>query len=155
MNMSIEKTGLIGNIGNGMILIFLIHLSVIDLRTRRIPRKLLLLWSILGIIYLIVLWNCGKQNWIDVSMGLGAGVIFLGISKITDEAIGYGDSAVMAILGGFLGFWKLVETMAGAFFISGICAIVLVSTHRGKTMPFLPFLTFGYIIVLAEQGGAL
>lgn len=153
--MSIERAELIWNIGKVIVLAFLMILSVMDWRTRHIPRKILWIWSILGIIYLMVLWNCGKPDWLERCMGLGIGVLFLGVSRITNEAIGYGDSVVVFILGGFLGFWKLAEMLAGAFFISGICAIVLVSTRRGKTMPFLPFLTFGYLIVLAEQGGAL
>ena len=153
--MSIEKAGMIWNIGKVIVLVFLLILSVIDSKTRLIPRKILWIWSALGIIYLMALWNCGKLDWLNTCMGVGTGVLFLGVSRITDEAIGYGDSVVIIILGVFLGFWKLAETLAGAFLISGICAIVLVSTRRVRTMPFLPFLTLGYLVVLAEQGGAL
>ena len=58
------------------------------------------------------------------------------------------------ILGGYLGFWKVVGVLAAAFFTSGVCSVILAFRGRVKTMPFFPFLTLGYILMLAEQGGA-
>ena len=44
-----------------------------------------------------------------ICAGIGVGVLFLLVSKVTEEAIGYGDSVAIMILGGYLGFWKLWE----------------------------------------------
>ena len=43
--MSIEKAGMIWNIGKVIVLVFLLILSVIDSKTRLIPRKTLWIWS--------------------------------------------------------------------------------------------------------------
>ena len=76
------------------------------------------------------------------------------VAAVTEEAIGYGDSVAIMILGGYLGFWKVVGVLAAAFFTSGVCSVILAFRGRVKTMPFFPFLTLGYILMLAEQGGA-
>lgn len=89
-----------------------------------------------------------------ICAGIGVGVLFLLVSKVTEEAIGYGDSVAIMILGGYLGFWKVVGALAVAFFTSGVCSVILAFRGRVKTMPFFPFLTLGYILMLAEQGGA-
>ena len=47
-----------------------------------------------------------------------------------------------------------VGVLAAAFFTSGVCSVILAFRGRVKTMPFFPFLTLGYILMLAEQGGA-
>ena len=74
---------------------------------------------------------------------------------MTEEAIGYGDSVAIMILGGYLGFWKVVGVLATAFFTSGVCSVILAFRGRVKTMPFFPFLTLGYILMLAEQRGGV
>mgnify|MGYP000600478300 CR=1 FL=1 len=51
-----------------------------------------------------------------ICAGIGVGVLFLLVSKVTEEAIGYGDSVAIMILGGYLGFWKVVGVLAAAFF---------------------------------------
>ena len=89
-----------------------------------------------------------------ICAGIGVGVLFLFVSKVTEEAIGYGDSVAIMILGGYLGFWKVVGVLAAAFFTSGVCSVILAFRGRVKAMPFFPFLTLGYILMLAEQGGA-
>ena len=83
------------------------------------------------------------------------GVLFLLVSKVTEEAIGYGDSVAIVILGGYLGVWKVVGVLAAAFFTSGVCSVILAFRRRVKTMPFFPFLTLGYILMLAEQRGGV
>lgn len=67
------------------------------------------------------------------------GVLFLLVSKVTEEAIGYGDSVAIMILGGYLGFWKVVGALAVAFFTSGVCSVILAFRGRVKTMPFSLF----------------
>lgn len=52
--------------------------------------------------------------------------IILWISKITNEAIGYGDSLAILILGIYLGIWGLLEVLMTAFFILGIIGLICV-----------------------------
>ena len=59
------------------------------------------------------------------------------------------------ILGGYLGILEVVEVLAAAIFTSGVCSVILALRGRVKTMPFFPFLTLGYILMLAEQRGGV
>lgn len=45
------------------------------------------------------------------------GILFLLISKVTEEGFGYGDSLAILILGIYLGFWGLIGVLSGAFLL--------------------------------------
>ena len=148
------------------VLVILTWLSVSDIRNKKISRKVLTLWGILTVIWKIVdfyqirvflekMEQTNVENLVGICAGIGVGVLFLLVSKVTEEAIGYGDSVAIMILGGYLGFWKVVEVLAAAIFTSGVCSVILALRGRVKTMPFFPFLTLGYILMLAEQRGGV
>ena len=144
-----------------VVLLILTGLSVSDIRNKKVSRKVLTLWGILTVIWKIVdfyqirvFLEKMEQTNVDDLAGIGVGVLSLLVSKVTEEAIGYGDSVAIMILGGYLGFWKVVGVLAAAIFTSGVCSVILALRGRVKTMPFFPFLTLGYILMLAEQGGA-
>ena len=145
-----------------VVLLILTGLSVSDIRNKKVSRKVLTLWGLLTVFWKIVdfyqirvfLEKMEQTNVGDLAgicAGIGVGVLFLLVSKVTEEAIGYGDSVAIMILGGYLGFWKVVGVLAAAFFTSGVCSVILAFRGRVKTMPFFPFLTLGYILMLAEQ----
>lgn len=145
-----------------VVLLILTGLSVSDIRNKKVSRKVLTLWGILTVIWKIVdfyqirvFLEKMEQTNVDDLAGIGVGVLSLLVSKVTEEAIGYGDSVAIMILGGYLGFWKVVEVLAAAIFTSGVCSVILAFRGRVKTMPFFPFLTLGYILMLAEQRGGV
>ena len=146
-----------------VVLVILTGLSVSDIRNKKVSRKVLTLWGILTVFWKIVdfyqirvfLEKTNVDDLAGICAGIGVGVLFLLVSKVTEEAIGYGDSVAIMILGGYLGFWKVVGVLAAAFFTSGVCSVILAFRGRVKTMPFFPFLTLGYILMLAEQRGGV
>lgn len=145
-----------------VVLVILTGLSVSDIRNKKVSRRVLTLWGILTVIWKIVdfyqirvFLEKMEQTNVDDLAGIGVGVLFLLVSKVTEEAIGYGDSVAIMILGGYLGFWKVVGVLAAAIFTSGVCSVILALRGRVKTMPFFPFLTLGYILMLAEQRGGV
>ena len=75
-------------------------------------------------------------------------------NQITREAIGYGDSLAILILGIYLGVWGLLEVLATSFFILGILALGCVTLRRKKSLafPFYPFLTVGYLFGVCIGG---
>lgn len=74
---------------------------------------------------------------LSVAGGL-SGILFLWISKITNEAIGYGDSLAILILGIYLGIWGLLEVLMTAFFILGIIGLIcVVIKEKRKDLLFL------------------
>lgn len=78
---------------------------------------------------------------LSVAGGL-SGILFLWISKITNEAIGYGDSLAILILGIYLGIWGLLEVLMTAFFILGIIGLICVVIKRKRKDLLFPFIHF-------------
>ena len=111
-------------------------LSVMDYRIRKVPRDVLLLCMAGVIIYQVL---TGNVDWkLSVAGGL-SGILFLWISKITNEAIGYGDSLAILILGIYLG-------------IIGLICVVIKRKKKGLAFPFYPFLTVGYLLGVCIGG---
>ena len=90
-------------------MVILTGLSFMDYKIRKVPRDVLLLCMAGTVLYQAVTQNI---DWI-VSLGGGLiGMIFIGISKITREAIGYGDSLAILILESiweYGDFWKFLR----------------------------------------------
>lgn len=136
-------------------LVILLILTLIDIREHKVPVRILVVSGIGVIVYHLI----GRElPFILLAGGIAIGVLFLLIGKVTDESIGYGDGLGIMILGAYLGTWKLVEVLVGAFLILGICSILVLwikKLSRGITLPFFPFLMSGYILVLLTEGGIL
>ena len=125
---------------------YLCFLGWLDIRHRKIP----LLYLLLGIgVAFSVLFFQEQGMWILSLGGAGIGVAFLGISKITKEAIGYGDSLLILGLGILLGFWQVMGVLVVAFSLTAISSMVLLvlkKMNRRTTLPFIPFLALGFLI---------
>ena len=137
-------------LSQGICIAYLSVLSILDIRFRKMPVWLLVVGGIAGTGYQIWKWVKGDPVSI-VLIGVGAivGILFLGVSKITGQALGYGDGIIILILGICLGFWDLSIVLMIAFFIASVMAIALIVVKKGKrkrTMPFVPFLCIGYIV---------
>lgn len=134
--------------GFGILLLF----SYIDICTRKVPVKLLIASNVAAFAYHLIIRE------IDVFVllgGIGIGIIFLFISRVTGENLGYGDSWGILILGIYLGAWELLEVLFIAFFLLAVFAIILLTVSRMSrraALPFFPFLTGGYFLVLLESG---
>ena len=70
---------------------FLAWVSVIDLRTRRIPVVLLIVWNLQAVIYRLYQVTGGREDAALFIGGIGVGAAFFLISRVTKEGIGYGD----------------------------------------------------------------
>ena len=133
-----------------IVLLFLAVFTFYDLKYKRIPAWLLLLMAITGIIYVIRIgdyWNVSRY------MGSSVGLLFLGFSILSHEAIGKGDALLFLILGWFLGMYLLIFLLFVAFTFSAIFSMVLLFMKKGNyktSIPFLPFLyiAFGGICLL-------
>ena len=133
----------------------LVLLSYIDIKKREVPIQMLLAAAAGENLYHIMYRE--QDIWLLLG-GATVGFLFLGISFITRESLGYGDSWGIVILGVYLGLWRLLEVLFGAFFLSGVISAVLLckkKMSRKSTLPFYPFLTCGYVLVLLSEGGKL
>ena len=126
-------------------LIFLAVGAVWDVRSKQIP-----------VIYLIA-GTCGaagiRMISKDISVwiwgtGLLIGIVFLILSRCTNEAIGYGDSWMILNLGIFLGIWRMMILLIGSFFTAFIATgigILLKRIDKKTRISFFPFLLLGYV----------
>lgn len=121
-------------------------LSVLDIRTRKIPRWLL----ILGMSGTILLKSISKNSSIVlVVSGVAIGFLFCMISKVSKETLGMGDSYLITILGAFVGGWNLLYILAYAFLFSACYSVIVLLFHRFNRkiqIPFIPFLMVAYIL---------
>ncbi|MCU6748389.1 A24 family peptidase [Faecalicatena acetigenes] len=132
-------------ISQGICFIYLLILSFIDIKSRKIPVWTLIIGMMLSVIFQ---YMTGNTDYILVVLGGIIGAVFIITSKATKEKFGYGDSILIFILGIFLGFWNILYLLFIAFFVSAVYSIILLSIFRkGKkeSFPFIPFLTIGYL----------
>lgn len=79
------------------------------------------------------------------------GVLFLIISKCTKEAIGYGDSWMILLLGVYLGLWNILWLLSIAFVLSGVMSAFVLRKNKyfsKVSFPFIPFLAVSYAGVM-------
>jgi len=132
----------------------LLVISVIDFNEGIIPNPLIIFGLILGLIY-IVFTTIGTQSWDIIRDGLtgsllGAFIIIL-IILISRGGMGAGDYKLMAVIGLFLGYKKIILVFFFAVIIGGIFAAFLLmfkSKERKSAIPFGPFISTAALIAL-------
>lgn len=130
---------------NGVAGIFLSVCTFQDIKTGKIAGNLILLFGVLGILIDFLF----HIPWQECAKGMFPGMIILLFGKLSKEQIGYGDGLVMCVLGFFLSGRKNINLLLTALFLCAICAVILFVTGKLKrrmTVPFLPFLTAGFVI---------
>lgn len=128
---------------------FLAWVSVIDLRTRRIPVVLLIVWNLQAVIYRLYQVTGGREDAALFIGGIGVGAAFFLISRVTKEGIGYGDSWMILILGIYLGVWEILEVLVGTCLLLAAASVICLTAKRmspSVALPFAPFLAAGYLL---------
>ena len=126
--------------------ILLLILSVKDIRKREVPTWLVVSGGILAVLCKVL-----EQAVNDIPgmlVGAAIGTLFLLVSRITREALGYGDSMLIVGLGLYLGLWKMLYLLVIAFFSAAVfsmAGIIIKRFTRKTTIPFIPFLAVGYL----------
>lgn len=127
-------------------------LSVMDCKIRKVPRDVLLACMAGSVIYQVVTRDV---EWRLLVAGGFVGAGFLIMSRLTREAIGYGDSLAILILGIYLGIWSLLVVLVTSFFILAVIALICLvirDKKRNLAFPFYPFLTMGYLFGVCAGG---
>ena len=129
-------------------MIFLLICAMWDLRVKRIPTYLLWIGTAGTMIFNIFFY---KGNLFNPLGGLIFGGVCLFIGKVTDEALGYGDSFIICLLGSYAGFLKTLWTVTLAFTVVGLFSLIFLmrkGDYRKRTIPFIPFLVISYMGVM-------
>ncbi|MCP1102446.1 prepilin signal peptidase PulO-like enzyme (type II secretory pathway) [Aequitasia blattaphilus] len=126
-------------ITTGVLFCFLLFLNWYDIKYRSIP---LMLFSIGGGIILVVTGFWGSLTTKDVLIGSLPGISCLAVGAVTREKLGYGDGLTVILIG-------IVEGSVPVciIFIFACFGAICVGAILGKkSVPFIPFLTLGYVI---------
>lgn len=131
---------------------YLCVVSVWDIRKREIP-----LWLIaVGGLLAAGLGVFSKKHSIMLMIaGALVGMVFVGISKVTEEAFGYGDSLMIAVAGVYLGFWNVLGLLVWAHVLAALFAgyiLIRKGIYKGASFPFVPFLLAAYTVIVWQGG---
>lgn len=130
-----------------IISIFLGRCTWTDIKRKEISIVYLLVFGLAGMV--CVLFR-SQMHILEAFAGMGLGLVLMGISKITKGGIGLGDGGVLCVTGLYLGFGENLE-----IFFMGLLFAALASTYlivvkkigRKTQIPFIPFLTAGFLCV--------
>lgn len=87
--------------------------------------------------------------------GALVGGVFLLISRLTQEAFGYGDSLMIAVTGVYLGFWNVLYLLVWAYVLAAVFAgyvLIRKGFQKDAAFPFVPFLLAAYIGIVCLGG---
>lgn len=132
-----------------IVVLFVLGLcGISDWKKKTIPLIWILLLGAVILISVLICRDVGVR--LRVSGGLLGG-LFLLISKYTREAIGYGDSLLILLLGIYLGGLRVLEVLFWATTFAAITSVFCLWRRRWKrnaTLPFVPFLSIAYLGVI-------
>lgn len=119
-------------------------LTVMDIRNKRLN----LLFLLSGFLLMTAGFFCKREiHPLLLATGAGVGIVFLLASRVTGESFGYGDSILIMIMGGFLGFWDILSLLTAAFLLAAVFSVIMLvrkKFNRKTAFPFVPFLMIAY-----------
>lgn len=128
--------------------IMLILCGILDFKTKQISLSCVIVAMFLIITIRILFSYLPFQSMIT---GLTIGLILIVISKITKDQIGIGDGLIFCCTGLGIGFFHNLYLLLYSLSLAAIYAgfmIVVYRKNRKYSLPFVPFICFGYIGVL-------
>ena len=132
-------------IADWIIFLLLGMCSVSDARKKTMPAVLLIIFSVVVVGFALL------DNGVSARFragGLFMGIMFLLISRCSREAIGYGDSWLILLLGIYLGYLRALGVLFVASVLAGVVSIFFLWKRGWKkksTLPFVPFLSISYL----------
>lgn len=143
-------------VGKGLTIIWLLWMTVWDIKEKKIPGYCMITGLLPVIINAYIYW---PGQILATILGFFLGVCFLLLSVLTKGQIGKADGFVLVLMGMMTGIYNLIEIICFCFiylFIIAAVLLILKKKTKKQTLPFLPFLTAGYLsVILGTMGGAL
>lgn len=122
--------------------------SLEDIREQKITVTVTLFSGILGVLLHLLFQN---RSIYEMLLGVIPGIGVLALSCLAKGQIGIGDGMIFMLTGLYLGFWDNLLLMFLSFTLAGIWGLFLILARRCKRtdrMPFVPFLFFGYSLMI-------
>ena len=133
------------SIREGVLLAFLGLNTVSDIKCKKIIVWSAWLFGVFGFIYGLV---TSELTLLQGLMALLPGIMFLLISKITKESMGYGDGIIVLVMGIYLSIQNLIGSLVLALIFAALWSIILVVFFKKKKQeefPFVPFVLLGFL----------
>lgn len=128
--------------------IWLIALSLFDIRYRQVPIWLILPGGMLTVGVIIYKYVIEKSGFTECWFGMIPGIVLLLLAMGTQKA-GWADGLVTMFLGGILGLRQCTLAVMLSLILISVLSLLLLIFHRanrGTKVPFIPFLTFGFVL---------
>ena len=133
------------------VILMLILLSVSDLKSHTIPvLPVLVFAAVMTAVHL----STGDLPAVRIFTGMLPGLFLLAVSLASRSSIGTGDGIAVAACGAAIGLSSELASLTAALVLCCAYSIVLLirkKAGRKDTLPFLPFLTAGHILVLITE----
>lgn len=136
----------------------LVALTLIDIRTYRLPREISYTTLALGAPLLMLsalVDDDTNQLWRVLIGAVSAVVVMGGLHIVSRGGLGDGDVRLSPLLGAYLG-WIGPEALVGGFMSSfvlgamyGMSLMILTTADRRTALPFGPFLAAGTVLTVA------
>ena len=121
----------------------LIAISIIDIKTKKIPNYLILIFMLVWIVI-------ASLKLIDTSTsvyGFAVGGLLLYITALaTNDDIDGGDVKLVAVSGLYLGFPRIMYATLYGFGVVALISLVLIKLNKKDYIPLGPFISLGIII---------
>lgn len=131
--------------------IWLLVLSVIDIKKKCFNRKILSISTIAFGVLMITVCILNVKDWKMVLGGMILGAVFLLASVITRQSIGTGDGCILTVCGMVTGLYQMVVLMIlslGSASFYGVALCLCKKAGRHTKIPFVPFICLGYGVIL-------
>ena len=136
----------------GLVMLFLIFESVIDIKKREISITASVIISLIAVLLIVFAKDI---HILSMVFGLCEGILLMILSHVSKEQIGFGDGIILCATGLILG-WKDNLTM---FFFSclicalfSICLMTIKKADKRTKIPFVPFMVPGFILSVISEG---
>lgn len=134
---------------NGFVLVYLLILSLYDIKEKKVPVAMLVAGGIVGMV--VVVYDCmvGNGGWLQSMMGILPGAFLLIVAWATKKA-GYADGIVLGIIGALKGYRAGCLILCFSLLLLSVVSIILLLLHkvgRKTQIPYIPFLLSAYALL--------
>ena len=132
-----------------ILLLYMVMLSVYDIRSRRVPVLLLTIGCagvLINTVYELVI---GQQTLLQPILGMIPGLLFMIIAWLSQKA-GYADGIILIWIGIMCGYRDSLLVLCASLMMASIISIILLmlrKVNRQTQIPYIPFLAAGMSIV--------
>lgn len=122
------------------------YLTAHDIKRKHIPAMAILVSGVLAVLYVISGEKTDAYSMISCMM---PGMVLLLLSMLTRESIGYGDGAVVLMLGFWTGGSFCAAAVGLGICMAGFYAVFRLLRGRKGPIAFLPFLLAAMEVIFA------